>query len=84
MITAMGFIVQPDISEYWTTNDINGTHFFVNTCQGIVFGCACPFYTWLIMIFRRRAGHNTLFKLGESVDKYDLCLPMLLKTVISG
>ena len=47
MITGMRFIVQLDIEPLMTSMK---HHFFVNACKGILFGCSCPFYTWLIMI----------------------------------
>ena len=67
MVIGMGLVVQLDISEYWTTDEVNETPFFKSALSRDRF--------WLIMSFfhladnaqmirRGQPGHNPLFKLG--------------------
>lgn len=68
MTIAMGLIIQLDVSEYWTTSDVNRTPFFPM--------CMSRDRFWLLMSFfhladntkliaRGLPGHDPLFKLGS-------------------
>ena len=67
MTIAMGLVVLLDISEYWTTSDVNQTPFFKSIMSRDRFWLLMSFFHLADnsqMIRRGQPGHDPLFKLG--------------------
>ena len=68
MTIAMGLIVQLDLSEYWTTSEVNETPFFKTLMSRDRFWLLMSFFHLANnedMIKRGQPGHDPLFKLGR-------------------
>ena len=68
MTIAMGLVVQLDLSEYWTTSEVNETPFFKTLMSRDRFWLLMSFFHLANnedMVKRGQPGHDPLFKLGR-------------------